>query len=361
MTTATETLSETDRVFGKGIAPSTIFTADNLDVLRGMNSECIDLIYLDPPLITDMSRSPFDLEARSLRRSSRDVWTKGGVGNERLMDIRRGLPALDQIINAAAVSHSESMQAYLAYMSIRLVEMRRVLKETGSIYLHCDPTASHYLKAAMDSIFGHRNFLDEVIWNYGGVPRGVLARRKPVQAHDTLLVYVKSRGNHTYNIQRLGYSEKYAYPPRTHNGVSRDKQYMDEARSTPLSNVWSDLQQLNAYHLIKRRKESVGYPTQKPLALLERIIRTSTNPGDVVLDPFCGCATACVAAEGMTSVLDPNVQEKRLWIGIDIDPTAYQIMLQRMEFGARGNEVTVLRKTVRHDPQYAGGNISLPY
>ena len=357
MTTAAEAPDANDILFGKGIAPSTIFTADNLDVLRGMNSECIDLIYLDPPLSTDTLQSPFGSDARSYR----DVWTKDLVRDEWFMDIRRDLPALDQTISAAAVSHSESMQAYLAYMSIRLAEMRRVLKDTGSIYLHCDPTASHYLKSAMDSIFGHRNFLDEVVWNHGGASRSASNRRKPVQAHDTLLVYVKSRGTHTYNTQRLGYSEKYAYPPRTHNGVHMDTQYLGEARGTPLSNVWSDLKQLHAYHLVKRRKESVGYPTQKPLALLERIIRTSTNPGDVVLDPFCGCATACVAAEGMTSVLNPNVQEKRLWIGIDIDPTAYQIMLQRMEFGARGNEVTVLHKTVRHDPQYAGGNISLPY
>lgn len=350
MTTATGTTSETDRIFGKGIAPSTIFTADNLDVLRRMESECIDLIYLDPPLCAAVPISPFYTE-RPVIRDVRDVWRMQDVREEWELDIRKNHLALDHVIAGAGIAHSESMEAYLAYMGIRLIEMHRVLKKSGSVYLHCDPTTSHYLKAVMDSIFGYRNFLDEVIWNYGGVPRSLLARQKPVQAHDTLLVYVKSRGNHTYNIQRLGYSEKYAYPPRTHNGTPVGKQYLGETKGAPLSNVWSDLKQLHAYHLVKRKQEAVGYPTQKPLALLERIIRASTNPGEVVLDPFCGCATACVAAEGMMNAISPDVPEKRLWIGIDKAPETYKIMLQRMEveLSARGNEATVLHKTVENN------------
>ena len=313
MTTATETLSATDREFGKGIAPSTIFTADNLDVLRGMNSDCIDLIYLDPPLSTDTLQSPFGSDARSYR----DVWTKDLVRDEWLMDIRRDLPALDQTISAAAVSHSESMQAYLVYMGIRLAEMRRVLKDTGSIYLHCDPTASHYLKAAMDSIFGPRNFLDEVVWNYGlGFARAT--RSKPARAHDTLLVYAKFYGKHTYNIQRVGYTERYSKGQYEYTGI-------------PLSSVWSDLR----YNFNQRKQEAVGYPTQKPRALLDRIINVSSNPGDVVLDPFCGCATACVAAEAMTTLISNGERSlmpaPRRWIGIDVSPSAYEVMLHRME------------------------------
>ena len=340
MTTATETLSATDREFGKGIAPSTIFTADNLDVLRGMNSECIDLIYLDPPFNSNAEyQNPFDREVRF-----HDVWTMDKVRKEWIRDLQQKQPALNHIITAAAITHDESMQAYLAYMSIRLVEMHRVLKETGSIYLHCDPTASHYLKAAMDSIFGHRNFMDEVVWNYGTPSGGRAAGKKPVKVHDTLLVYAKSYGHHTYNMQHLGYSEKYVrerftctdedgrvYRTRRRSPDRVEKQYLDESKGVPLSNVWSDLRQLYAYHLAKRRQEETGFPTQKPRALLERIISVSTNPGDVVLDPFCGCATACVAAEGMTNPLNSAIPERRLWIGIDVSRTAYDMVLQRME------------------------------
>ena len=340
MTTATETLSETDRVFGKGIAPSVIFTADNLDVLRGMNSACIDLIYLDPPFNSNAEyQNPFDREVRF-----HDVWTMDKVRKEWVRDLQRKQPALNLIITGAAITHDESMQAYLAYMSIRLVEMRRVLKETGSIYLHCDPAASHYLKTAMDYIFGHRNFLDEVVWNYGTPSGGRTAGKKPVKVHDTLLVYAKSYGHHTYNMQHLGYSEKYVrerftytdedgrvYRTRRRSPDRVERQYLDESKGVPLSNVWSDLRQLYAYHLVKRRQEETGFPTQKPRALLERIISVSSNPGDIVLDPFCGCATACVAAEGMANPLNPAIPERRLWIGIDVSPTAYDMVLRRME------------------------------
>ena len=341
MTTATETLSETDRVFGKGIAPSTIFTADNLDVLRGMNSGCIDLIYLDPPLSTDMSQSPFGSDARSYR----DVWTKGMVRDEWVVDIRRDLPALDQIIKAAAVSHSEPMQAYLAYMSIRLVEMRRVLKDTGSIYLHCDPTASHYLKAAMDSIFGYRNFLDEIIWNYRAPAGGRIVGKKPIKAHDTLLVYAKSYGKHTYNIPHAEYPANYSrirsssadeYRGISYSPRRSDSPVYEYRRAVLLSNVWSDLRPLRPYRPDRSRQEATGFPTQKPRSLLERIIGISSNPGEVVLDPFCGCATACIAAEGITVTLMegeyPSLQPApRRWIGVDIQQEAYEIVVQRVE------------------------------
>ena len=374
MTTATETLSETDRVFGKGIAPSTIFTADNLDVLRGMNSACIDLIYLDPPLSTDTLQSPFGSDARSYR----DVWTKDLVRDEWLMDIRRDLPALDQTISAAAVSHSESMQAYLAYMGIRLAEMRRVLKDTGSIYLHCDPTASHYLKAAMDSIFGHRNFLDEVVWAYGRRSSGPTAGKKPIQAHDVLLVYAKSYGKHTYNIQRVEYPANYNFirsssgnedrgVPSSHrrNG-SRVYEYQ---AAVPLSNVWSDPRTLRPYQPDRSRQEATGFPTQKPRALLERIIDISSNQGEVVLDPFCGCATACIAAEGVTvTLMDkeyPSLQPApRRWVGIDMQQEAYEIVVQRLETelslterGPNGQILTnageVQHKKIEYDQEHA--------
>ena len=345
MLDATETLSATDREFGKGIAPSTIFTADNLDVLRGMNSECIDLIYLDPPFNSNAEyQNPFDREVRF-----HDVWTMDKVRTEWIRDLQQKQPALNHIITGAAITHDESMQAYLAYMSIRLVEMHRVLKETGSIYLHCDPTASHYLKAAMDYVFGHRNFVDEVVWNYGTPSGGRAAGKKPVKVHDTLLVYAKSYGEHVYNRQYTPYSEKYQsdwfrhvdddgrkFQTRSRSGQIV-KQYLDESPGVPLSNVWSDVMQLYGSSGWFRRKndERTGYPTQKPRALLERIISVSTNPNDVVLDPFCGCATACVAAEGMTTLKTNGerslIPAPRRWIGIDVSPTAYDMVLRRME------------------------------
>ncbi len=381
MTTATETLSETDRIFGKGIAPSTIFTADNLDVLRGMNSDCIDLIYLDPPFNSNAEyQNPFDREVRF-----HDDWTMDKVRREWIRDLQRKQPALSHVITAAAITHDESMQAYLAYMSIRLVEMHRVLKDTGSIYLHCDPTASHYLKTALDYIFGYRNFIDEVVWNYGTPSGGRAAGRKPVKAHDTLLVYAKSYGKHTYNMQHLGYSEKYvrerftytdeagrAYRTRKRAPDRVERQYLDESRGVPLSNVWSDLRQLYAYHLVKRRQEETGFPTQKPRALLERIISISTDPGDVVLDPFCGCATACVAAEGMTTLKSNGewslLPAPRLWIGVDVSPTAYEMVLRRMESelgvterGADGRLLTrageVTHKVLRYAKEDVKGHL----
>ncbi len=381
MTTTTETLSETDRVFGRGIAPSTIFTADNLDVLRGMNSACIDLIYLDPPFNSNaVYQNPFDRTARF-----HDVWTMDKVRREWMLDLQRKQPALNHVITGAAVTHDESMQAYLAYMGIRLIEMHRVLKETGSIYLHCDPTASHYLKAAMDYIFGHRNFVDEVIWNYGTPSGGRAAGRKTIKAHDTLLVYAKSYGKHTYNMQRLEYSEKYvrerfiytdedgrAFRTRKRGPDRVEKQYLDESKGVPLSNVWSDLKQLYSYHLVKRRQEETGYPTQKPRALLERVISVATNPDEVVLDPFCGCATACVAAEGMTTLKSNGerslIPAPRRWIGVDVSPTAYEMVLRRMEseIGIKERGVNdrllthageVTHKVLRYEKEDVKGNL----
>ena len=384
MTTATETMSETDRIFGRGVAPSTIFTADNLDVLRGMNSGCIDLIYLDPPFNSNAEyQNPFDREVRF-----HDVWTMDKVRREWMLHLQREQPALNPVITSAAITHDESMQAYLAYMSIRLVEMQRVLKETGSIYLHCDPTASHYLKAAMDCIFGYRNFVDEVVWNYGTPSGGRAAGKKPVKAHDTLLVYAKSYGKHTYNMQQLEYSAKYvrerfiytdedgrAFRTRKRGPDREERQYLDESKGVPLSNVWSDLRQLYAYHLVKRRQEETGYPTQKPRALLERIISVSSNPGDVVLDPFCGCATACVAAEGMTTLKSNGerslIPAPRRWIGVDVSPTAYDMVLRRMEAelgikerGANDRLLThageVTHKVLRYEKEDAKGNLWRP-
>ena len=334
MTTATNTTSETDRIFGKGIAPSTIFTADNLDVLRVMKSECIDLIYLDPPLNAAVSSNPFEPEPSF----PKDAWPGGLVREEWLVDIKERRPALSHIIEGARLAHGDAMRAYLAYMGIRLIEMHRVLKKSGSVYLHCDPNASHYLKAAMDAIFGRENFLTEIVWQYS--LSGRVSRAKPANAHDTLLVYVKSYGKHIYKGQGVERPAKYGrvrpFSPDRGRGEYSHRSSVESVyeryTTAPISNVWSDIKPLSR---VNRQEATGGYPTQKPRALLERIISLSTNQGDVVLDPFCGCATACVAAEGMTTSKltgdSAPTPAPRYWIGIDISPTAYEVVIQRLK------------------------------
>ena len=369
MTTATEKLDAYDILFGKGIAPSTIFTADNLDVLRGMNSECIDLIYLDPPLNAAVPSNPFESEPSFPKHA----WPVGLVREEWLVDIQERRPALSHVMAGARHAHSESMEAYLAYMGIRLIEMRRVLKKSGSVYLHCDPNASHYLKAAMDSIFGRENFLTEIVWQYS--PSGRISRAKPANAHDVLLVYAKSYGKHTYKGQGLEHPARYgrvrSLSPDRDRGASYSHRGSVESvyeryTTAPISNVWSDIQRLR----LNQREEAPGYSTQKPQALLERIISLSTNPGDVVLDPFCGCATACVAAEGMTTSKltgdSSPTPAPRYWIGVDKSPEAYRIVLQRMkstvsarEGGENGRILThageVQNKIIVYKPEDAEG------
>ena len=208
------------------------------------------------------------------------------------------------------------MKIYLTAMGVRLFEMRRLLKPPGSIYLHCDPTASHYLKLVMDSLFGKGNFRNEIVWHYPASPS--TTRRDFPRKHDIILRYVVSKAVFNADAVRIPYSEaslkraEYAANKSTVLGGTKIK--LNKIGKLPPS-VWADIPQ--SYRL---RKEYTGYPTQKPLALLERIIKASSNEGDVVLDPFCGCATACVAAERLN----------RQWVGIDISPSAEDITKLRL-------------------------------
>lgn len=179
-------------------------------------------------------------------------------------------------------------------MAVRLIELHRVLKDTGSIYLHCDPTASHYLKLLMDTIWGHGSFINEIIWCYG---LGGSSKRYFSKKHDVIFLYSKT--NKYYFDKPLQDS--------TSNAMGGKKKGMLD--------VWMDIPSLN-----NMAKERTGYPTQKPLALLERIIEASSNSGDIVLDPFCGCATTCVAADKL----------HRKWIGIDVSDKAYELVVQRI-------------------------------
>ena len=208
------------------------------------------------------------------------------------------------------------MMIYLMAMGIRLIEMKRILKPTGSVYLHCDPTASHYLKIVMDSLFGVQRFRNEIVWCYrgGGVPKSDFSRK-----HDIILRYSKTK-DVVFNVDdiRIPYSqetqERLRYRARAfrESGVY-DNYDMNEKGKHPED--WWTIQPI-----MPSSKERTGYPTQKPLVLLDRIIKASSNEGDVVLDPFCGCATACVAAERLG----------RQWIGIDISPSAETITKLRL-------------------------------
>ena len=317
------------------LKPQTIFTADNLSVLRGMNSECVDLIYLDPPFNSNRNYSA-PIGSKAAGAAFKDTWTLDDLDLAWLGQIAEQNEKLYTLIHAAGLTHGKGMKSYLIMMAVRLLEMHRVLKSSGSVYLHCDPTASHYLKMLMDSIFGKGNFRNEVLWVYNRFSRQ--GRGFP-SMHDILLFYGKTK-NFVFNKQEVAPRNSTRYEIGYHTVVDRgekkllvyDKKKAGEkikqaeqdgvkitytkAKNPVMGNVWSDIPIINP-----RAKERLGYPTQKPLALVERIIKASSNEGDLVLDPFCGCATACIAAE----------QWRRKWIGIDLSPLAFKLVNRRFE------------------------------
>ena len=285
----------------------TLFIADNLDIMQGMDSNTIDLIYLDPPFNSKKQwKAPIGSPAEGA--TFKDIWTDEDVKDGWYSEIAEQYPHIHQIILAAEHTSDHSMMIYLMAMGIRLIEMKRILKPEGSIYLHCDPTASHYLKLVMDSIFGKNNFQSEVIWGYR--TQGVSKSSWP-KKHDVLLHY--SGGlKPTFHPQK---QRIYYQKPFRHTQIDDDGNHYADVY---VRDVWDDDPETRA--LISQAKERTGWPTQKPLALLKRIIKASSNEGDVVLDPFCGCATACVAAE----------QLNRQWIGIDIADSAEMITKIRL-------------------------------
>ena len=299
-------------------AERTIWTGDNLDILRGLNSDCVDLIYLDPPFNSNRNYAA-PVGSAAAGAAFKDTWTLSDLDVAWMGLIADEQPAMYQVLQTAGLTHGKGMQSYLCMMAVRLLEMRRVLKETGSIYLHCDPTASHYLKMLMDSIFGQRNFVNEVVWYYrgAGVPKTARARR-----HDNLLWYAKKNGSHYFdpNPIRQPYAEATVerfshYIGNVRGGSDFGQQSLNPGGKHP-DDVITNIQPI-----APSAKARIGYPTQKPIELLEAIISSSSNEGDVVLDPFCGCATACVAAENLG----------RRWIGIDISPKAVELVNMRLQ------------------------------
>ena len=299
-----------------------LYYGDCLDWMREWPDESIDLVYLDPPF---NSNADYNIifgsgeDAPAQVRGFADTWKWDAAAAER---VARFENAVNHPLHAAAAGlraqlGPSGMLAYLTYMGERLVEMRRLLKPTRGIYLHCDPTASHYLKGVMDAIFGYASFRNEIVWSYRRWP--VASFRGFQRMHDTIFYYMKDPARGVHNVEYEPASESYL---RRFGGGSNRKDPdnparvipVDESAQEPQHDVWSDIGIIAG-----NSRERVGYPTQKPLALLKRIVAASSNPGDLVLDPFCGCGTAVVAAHNL----------ERRWIGIDISPTAINIIRQR--------------------------------
>ncbi len=293
--------------------------------MRGLNSETFDLIYLDPPFNSKRDyAAPIGSQAEGA--AFEDTWTLDDVKEEWAEEIEVENPALWHAVVGAGYTAGDSMQAYLTFMAVRLLEMKRLLKDTGSIYLHCDPTASHYLKQLMDAVFGYKQFLNEIAWCYTGPSN---TKRWFPRKHDIILFYSKGGLTHMFNRDavRVGYSPSFLERRAYTEGMSGIMAGKSAGRSTtevednygtgkPVEDWWTDIPTGGQIS----KAERTGYPTQKPLALMERIIKASSNEGDMVLDPFCGCATTCVAAEKLS----------REWVGIDIEETAQQLVVERL-------------------------------
>lgn len=354
---------------------NTLFYGDNLDILRRyIPDESVDLVYLDPPFNSNATynvlfKAPTGEASQSQIEAFEDTW-HWNANAERAFDevIESGNTDAAEMLRAMRSFLKENdMMAYLAMMAVRLLELHRVLKPTGSLYLHCDPTASHYLKILLDAVFGITSFANEVVW-LRTTPKG-LAFSRFASNHDTIFLYRKS-DRYYWNSQYIPYSESYlsryslkdektgrmfqatsllnpnldrpnlAYEFHGHfrvwrwtkermmkaeedgliyfppgGGVPREKRFLDEQEGVPVSSVWTDIPAINAV-----AQERLGYPTQKPLALLERIVSASSNEGDLVLDPFCGCGTTVHAAQKLG----------RRWIGIDLTHLAIGLVRRRL-------------------------------
>jgi site-specific DNA-methyltransferase (adenine-specific) len=305
--------------------PNTLYYGDNLDILkRYVDDESVDLVYLDPPFNSARSYNVLFAEQDGTRAAAQiqvfeDTWHWDASAAAAYEQMVESGGRVSEAMRAFRVFLSDSdMLAYLSMMGPRLIELRRVLKQTGSLYLHCDPTASHYLKILLDGVFGPENFQNEIIWSYRRWP----SPSKHFQSmHDTLLFYSKTGNpNRTFNVEFEEASESYQkrfggktqmLDPET---KTRKITLETDSKGLPRRDVWE------MSILAGSSNERLGYPTQKPQALLERIIATSSKEGDVVLDPFCGCGTTIAAAQHL----------KRRWIGVDITHLAINLIRTRL-------------------------------
>ena len=324
-----------------------LYFGDNLEVMREMKPNLVDLICTDPPFNSGRDYNIF-LDSEAQKKAFVDIWRWDTVAEESREDIRvraeddlkygtsyglinQALIGCDYLLQNRITGWRGSMRAYLAFMGPRIVEMHKILKETGSFYLHCDPAASHYLKIILDAIFDQKNnndndnFLNEIIWTYAvkGKPPKYGYPRK----HDTILFYRKSNKstlNRLYQDITQEDLEK-RFPKIDENGrryklytkAHGKRKYADEYAGIPLPDYWIDIP---SFGTATQSKERTGYPTQKPRKLYERMIQASSNKGDLVLDPFAGCGTTIDAAQS----------KRRSWMGIDLTLLALEPMKHRM-------------------------------
>ena len=308
-----------------------LYFGDNLEILRNREyfpDNCVDLIYLDPPFNSKkdyniLFKENGGVESEAQIKAFTDTWHWTRKAEDTYHEIvTKGPIKVGKLIGALhdAIGNNDVM-AYLVMMTARLIELHRVLKDTGFLYLHCDPTMSHYLKLVLDQVFGVMNFQNEIIWRYRRWP----AKQRAFQRmHDVILCYLKARGQpHRWNqlYEELSPSSIRQWKGKLRVDITSEKGTRHSEISekvspgVPMSDVW-EISQITAPY-----KEYLGYETQKPLALLERIISASSNKGDIVLDPFCGCGTAVVAAQKLN----------RRWIGIDITHLAVALMRNRLK------------------------------
>lgn len=367
------------------ITDNTLYYGDNLNILREyIPDESVDLIYLDPPFNSSRTynvlfKQESGQESEAQIAAFEDTWHWNMTAELTYQELATEAPVhVNQMISALRGFIGENqMMAYLVMMAVRLLELHRVLKPTGSLYLHCDPTASHYLKIVLDTIFGVQNFRNEIVWKRRtGSSSSVHKSNKFGVTTDSIFFYSKSPKailHPQYNLDAQGYQEYvdkffryvdedgrryrvdnlanpalrpnliYEYkgykPPRNGWAISREKmeqwdkegrlyfpkdkngriqrkRFLDELKGKPVQSLWDDIEPVGA-----QAAERLGYPTQKPLALLERIIQASSLPGDIVLDPFCGCGTSIAAAQKLG----------RRWIGIDITYLSIALMKYRLK------------------------------
>lgn len=313
-------------------ALNALYYGDNLTWLKDRKyfpDESVDLIYLDPPFNSKANYNLIFNEPGKFDKSQAQIkafddtwnWDSEASGIA-LNELSQNKPQIAEFISwlSRQGKSSESIAAYLSMMTVRLSELHRILNPTGSLYLHCDPTASHYLKLILDQIFGVKNFRNEIAWCYraGGVPRKGYPSK-----HDIIFFYTKGK-EFTFNHEYVPYTEG-----TLKRGLTQVKgKYFEKglrAEGTPIQDWWSDLRKV----LSPTAKETLGYPTQKPLSLLERIIKISSNKGDIVLDPFCGCGTTIDAAEKLN----------RRWLGIDVTWLAIDLVEKRLR-ATYGSKIT---------------------
>lgn len=350
----------------------TLFFGDNLTILRNeIEDESVDLIYLDPPFNSNANynvlfKSPSGDESQAQIEAFDDTWHWTDTAERAFDDvINSGNSDAAEMLRAMRAFLKENdMMAYLAMMAVRLIELHRVLKPTGSLYLHCDPTASHYLKLLLDAVFGADNFRNEITWKRTSAHNDT---KKFGRNTDIILYFAKSKSNMWnpiflqydpeylkrfrfrdpdgrfwtdadatakglsgggYEYEYRGFKSLWRFPISTmerldqegrlhitRTGGIRLKRYLEDTKGVPAQALWDDIPPINS-----QSAERLGYPTQKPVALLERIIKASSNEGDLVLDPFCGCGTTIHAAEKLN----------RKWIGIDITHLAIGLIRRRL-------------------------------